>query len=447
MSNSAWLLLEGFLYLFTLLWSAFFSATETSLTSISAVRINQIAGHQDKTHPLFDWLKHPTKYLTTILVGNNIANIAGALIGGDFCRRLVMGLGHSESEALSGGIAFVAVTSSVLIFGEIIPKSYSRHHCETMAPRLAPWIAFIYRILKYPIRFFMVISNMIIRLFGGETTKEVPFVTSDDLKLMIEVGEKQGLLDIDEREMLHSIFELSETQIREVMTPRVEMVYVKLTDSLETVMKVFEQHDFSRVPVIEDNRDNVVGILYMKDLLHHWRKNEDSQDVVRRLMRPRIYVPQNKRVDDVLKQFQREKVHMAIVVDEYGGTSGLVTIEDILEEIVGEIHDEFDEEEEPITQVGDTTWIIDATVHPDDLYDALGLAWENEDEEFDSVAGFLLHLFGDLPKTGETIEHEGLRFTVMDANEKRINRVRVEKTNHQEKVSQEEASPEPEEPE
>ncbi len=447
MSNTAWMTAEGILYLVTLGVSSFFSAAETALTSISAVKINQIAGHDDKSHPLFDWLKNPTKYLTTILVGNNIANIAGALLGGDFFRRLFVSFGYPDEEALAAAVAFVVITSSVLIFGEIIPKSYSRHHCESVAPRLAPWVAFIYRILKYPIRFFMLISNMIIRLFGGETTKEVPFVTSDDLKLMIEVGEKQGLLDIDEREMLHSIFELSETQIREVMTPRVEMVYVKVTDTLETVLKAFEQHDFSRLPVIEDNRDNVVGILYMKDLLHHWHMNADSQDVVRKLMRPRIYVPENKRVDDVLKQFQREKIHMAIVVDEYGGTSGLVTIEDILEEIVGEIHDEFDEEEEPITKVGENTWVVDATVHPDDLYDALGLEWEDEEEEFDSVAGFLLHLRGDLPKTGEFIEHEGLKFTVMEANERRINRVRVEKVPKREKISTEALPSEPEEPE
>ncbi len=447
MTNTVLMTSEGVLYLITLGVSSFFSATETALTSISAVKINQIAGHEDKSHPLFDWLKNPTKYLTTILVGNNIANIAGALLMGDFCRRLFIGLGYLEEEALSGIIAFLVVTSSVLIFGEIIPKSWARHHCESMAPRLAPWVAFIYKILKYPIRFFMLISNMIIRLFGGESTKEVPFVTSDDLKLMIEVGEKQGLLDIDEREMLHSIFELSETQIREVMTPRVEMIYVKVTDPLETVLKAFEQHDFSRLPVIEDNRDNVVGILYMKDLLHHWHMNNDSQDVVRKLMRPRIYVPENKRVDEVLKQFQREKIHLAIVVDEYGGTSGLVTIEDILEEIVGEIHDEFDEEEEPITKVGETTWIVDATVHPDDLYEALGLEWEDEEEEFDSVAGFLLHLRGDLPKTGEVIEHEDIMFTVMEANEKRINRVRVEQIPKREKVPSETLSLEPEEPE
>jgi CBS domain containing-hemolysin-like protein len=427
MSNASWMMLEGFLYLITLGVSSFFSAAETALTSISAVKINQIAGHEDKSHPLFDWLQNPTKYLTTLLVGNNIANIAGALLVGDFFRNFILHVGKPEEEALAGGLAFVVATTTVLVFGEIIPKSYARHHCEPMAEWIAPWIAFIYRILKYPIRFFMTISNLIIRLFGGETTREVPFVTSDDLKLMIEVGQKQGLLDMDEREMLHSIFELSETPVREIMTPRVEMIYVTVTDPLDKVLKTFEEHDFSRLPVIEDNRDNVVGILYMKDLLHQWGMLVDGADVVRQLMRPRIFVPENKRVDDILKQFQREKIHMAIVVDEYGGTSGIVTIEDILEEIVGEIMDEFDEDEHQIVKVDANTWIIDATVHPDELYEALGSQWENPKEEYESIAGLLLQKRGDLPKTGEVIEHEGIRFTILEADERRISRVRVEK--------------------
>ncbi|MCL4734786.1 MAG: hemolysin family protein [Candidatus Omnitrophica bacterium] len=428
MSNLAWIFLEGFLFVLTLGISAFFSAAETALTSISAVRINQIAGLEDHKHPLHDWLRNPTKYLTTILVGNNISNIAGALLVGDFFRRLIIHFGYPDEEALAGGLAFVTATTLVLVFGEIIPKSYSRHHCERVAPRLAPSVSFIYRILQYPIRLFMIISNLIIRLFGGEKAYEVPFVTADDLKLMIEVGEKQGLLDIDEREMLHSIFELSETHVREVMTPRVEMIYVKVNDPIESVLDTFEKHDFSRLPVIEDNRDNVVGILYMKDVLHHIRTADSSDtDLVRNLMRPRIFVPENKRVDDVLKQFQREKTHMAIVVDEYGGTSGLVTIEDILEEIVGEIHDEFDEDENEISQVGENAWIVDATVHPEDLFDELGVPFQNDKEEYDSLAGFLLRQMRDLPKNGDKLDFDTFRFTILEADEKRITRVRIDR--------------------
>jgi CBS domain containing-hemolysin-like protein len=428
MSEGMWLVIEGFLILGSLGLSAFFSGSETALTSISAVKINQI-GKDDEHHPLFNWLRHPGRYLTTLLVGNTVVNIAGAIIAGDFCMRLlrVVYPGHPNLEPIAAGLAFISMTTLTLVFGEIIPKTYSRHHCETVAPRVAPPLTAIYRFLKIPIRILMTISNSIIRLFGGETSREVPFVTSDDLKLMIEVGEKQGLLDVDEREMLHSIFELSETQVREVMTPRVDMIYVRVTDPLDKVLKTFEEHDFSRLPVIEDNRDNVVGILYMKDLLHHWHLAEDSTDVVRKLMRPRLFVPENKRVDEVLKQFQREKTHMAVVVDEYGGTSGIVTIEDILEEIVGEIQDEFDEEESPIQKTGHETWVVDATIDPEDLEGELGFEWPWEKEEFDSLAGFLLDRLGDLPKPGEVVESEGLKFTILEADERRIHKVRLEK--------------------
>ncbi|MBW7938416.1 MAG: HlyC/CorC family transporter, partial [Candidatus Omnitrophica bacterium] len=188
------------------------------------------------------------------------------------------------------------------------------------------------------------------------------------------------------------------------------------------------KHDFSRLPVIEDNRDNVVGILYMKDVLHHIRTADSSDtDLVRNLMRPRIFVPENKRVDDVLKQFQREKTHMAIVVDEYGGTSGLVTIEDILEEIVGEIHDEFDEDENEISQVEENAWIVDATVHPEDLFDELGVPFQNDKEEYDSLAGFLLRQMRDLPKNGDKLDFDTFRFTILEADEKRITRVRIDR--------------------
>jgi CBS domain containing-hemolysin-like protein len=438
MSEGTWLLVEGLLFLLALLASGFFSAAETALTSISAVRINQIAGKQNERHPLFDWLKHPARYLTTLLVGNNIVNIAAALLAGDFCQRLLRMAypGSSNTEAWAAGLAFIVTTTLVLIFAEIIPKTYSRHHHETIAPRVARPINLVYKILKYPIRLFMTVSNMLIRLFGGETSSEIPFVTSEDLKLMIEVGERQGLLDLDEREMLHSIFELSETPVREVMTPRVDMIYVKVTDALDAVLRKFEEHGFSRMPVIDDNRDNIVGIINMRDLLHQLQRGAESEDVVRRLMRPCLFVPETKRVDDVLKQFQREKTHMAIVVDEYGGTAGLVTIEDILEEIVGEIQDEFDEEEPEIVSDGHGVWIVDATVHPEDIEDELGMEWPSGAEDYDSLAGLLLERVGDLPKEGDVVDFGSLRFTILEANERRITKVRIEKHSPEEKPAE-----------
>lgn len=422
------MLIEAFLVVISLGVSAFFSGSEVALTSINAVKASQIVGRDLDNHPLSDWLKNPSKYLTTLLVGNNISNIAGALVAGDFFRRVVL-IWRGESiagGALPGAMAFLSMTFLVLVFGEILPKVYCRQHHDTLGPRVVGPLRALYRILEYPIRFLMWISNMFIRLFGGEPSGQDVFVTADDLKTLIEVGQEQGLLEEGETEMLHSIFELSETPVREVMTPRVDMVYVEVTDELEKVLETFEDHDFSRIPVIDDNRDNVVGVLYMKDLLHRWRSEKINGSLVRDLMRPPLFIPESKRIDDVLEQFQREKTHIAIVVDEYGGTEGLVTIEDVLEEIVGEIEDEFDEVKELVIQTSEGTWIAEASVDLDDLEDELDVEW-SEDADYESLAGMLIESHGDLPKPNDVVEHDGFRFTILEANERKIDRVQIER--------------------
>lgn len=422
------MILEGAFILVALVVSAFFSGSEVALTSISAARIKKITGHENYSHPLSDWLENPGKYLTTLLVGNNITNIAATILAGDLSRRLVLTLGGPElaAGAAPGAAAFVVMTFMVLTFGEILPKVYFRQHHESMAPKVVGPILFLYRILNYPIRCLMWIANVFIRLFGGEPAPDAGFVTADDLKFLIEIGQKQGVLEEGEREMLHSIFELSETPIREVMTPRINMIYVNIKDNLHQVLETFEEHDFSRLPVIEDNRDNVVGILYMKDLLHRWRSDETNGDLVGSLMRPPLFVPESKRVDDLLEQFQKEKTHIAIVVDEYGGTGGLVTIEDLLEEIVGEIEDEFDQEADLVVVDPDGTWVAEASISLDDLADAVGVDW-SEKGAFESLGGLLLETHGDVPKTGEVMDVNGFRFTVLEADERRINKVRVQK--------------------
>ncbi|MCA9412159.1 MAG: HlyC/CorC family transporter, partial [Candidatus Omnitrophica bacterium] len=383
---------------------------------------------ENETHPLNDWLHNPGKYLTTLLVGTNVANIAASLIAGDFFRRLVVHFWGDEhgASSLPEVAAFFSMTFLVLVFGEIMPKIYCRHNHERLAPTMVVRLAGLYRIMRIPIRILMFISNLFIRLLGGEPSEEVSYVTADDLKVLIEVGQKQGLLEEGETEMLHSIFELSETPVREVMTPRVDMIYVNVRDSLHEVLAVFEEHDFSRLPVIEDNRDNVIGILYMKDLIHRWRDEDANGNIVRDLMRPALFVPESKRIDDILEQFRREKTHIAIVVDEYGGTEGLVTIEDVLEEIVGDIEDEFDQDKHLMEEISPGLWEVDAAIDAEDLEDEIGIVFP-EDVDFESLAGFLIERHGDLPKTGEEIAHEHYLFTILDADERRISKVRIER--------------------
>ncbi len=428
MDDSTILILEPLFIVLCLAVSAFFSGAEVALTSISTARISKIVGEDEETHPLHDWLHNPGKYLTTLLVGTNVANIAASLIAGDFFRRLVSQLGGESyaSGSLPEIAAFFSMTFLVLVFGEIMPKIYCRHNHERLAPWVVVWLATLYRFLRIPIRILMFISNLLIRLLGGEPSEEASYVTADDLKLLIEVGQKQGLLEEGETEMLHSIFELSETPVREVMTPRVDMIYVNVDDTLDVVLATFEEHDFSRLPVIEDNRDNVIGILYMKDLIHRWRDEDANGSIVRELMRPALFAPETKRIDDVLEQFRREKTHIAIVVDEYGGTEGLVTIEDVLEEIVGDIEDEFDQDKYILEEVSPGTWEVDAGIDAEDLEDEIGIVFP-EDADFESLAGFLIARHGDLPKSGEEMSYDEFQFTILDADERRISKVQIDK--------------------
>lgn len=445
MPDAWFLLVEPLLIVLCLMISAFFSGAEVALTSVGTARFSKILGDEGEDHPLQDWLHNPGKYLTTLLVGTNVANIAASLIAGDFFRRVVIRYWGVQqgSGALPEVAAFFSMTFLVLVFGQIMPKIYCRHNHERIAPWVVGRLAVLYRILRIPIRILMFVSNLLIRLFGGRPSDDLSFVTTDDLRTLIEVGQRQGVFEEGETEMLHSIFELSETPVREVMTPRVDMVYVNVNDSLDRVLETFEEQDFSRLPVIQDNRDNVIGILYMKDLLHRWREEDSNGHLVREMMRPALFVPESKRIDDVLEQFRREKTHIAIVVDEYGGTAGLVTIEDILEEIVGDIEDEFDEEENDVKEIAPGSWEVDASIDAEDLEDEIGVVFP-EDEGFESLAGFLIAKHGDLPRTGEELIHERHRFTILEADERRISKVRIDKLPEEETVEErieEEAPP------
>lgn len=439
-----WLLLaEAIAFLGFLMLSAFFSASETALTSISKFHAKKITPNGNGTSPLDVWIQDPNRILATLLVGNNIANVGASILAAFIAETLFSRAGLPQYRGIAGFTAFAFTTSSLLIFGEIIPKIYAKQHSERVASRVILYLNLFYSFpLKPFIRFFLGISNFVVRFFGGKTSAEGPFLTQDDIKTLIEVSQKEGVLEEEEREMIHSIIEFGDTIAKEVMVPRTDMVRLnvntKLRESLETAVAA----GHSRIPVYEERIDNIIGILYVKDLLAYWHralKEADDTQVhngvspgmeerfdLRSLLRNPVYVPETKKVSELLHEFQQQRTHMAIVVDEYGGTAGLITIEDVLEEIVGEIHDEYDREGALYRQLAEDRYEVDARISLFDLKEELEIDLP-EGEDFETLSGFISSVAGCVPEVGEVITWERYKMTILEGDERRITRVRIDR--------------------
>jgi len=416
--------------------SAFFSSSETAITSISKLHVEKLLEGGRKDSPLSLWLKDPNRILATLLVGNNIANVGASIVAAYIAAQV-----FPEDKGLAGFVAFTGTTGTLLIFGEIIPKIVAKMHFEAIAPRVIRPLNLLHFPFAPIIWVCLSLSNLVIRLLGGGPNRKAPFMTEDDVKLMIEVSEREGVLEEDEREMIHSIIEFGDTIAKEVMVPRTDMIRLQAGASLKESLRVTVAAGHSRIPVYEDRIDNIVGILYAKDLLAYWHKMHQAADGgavhsdlnglekdfnLKQLLREPTYVPETKKLSELLKEFQQERTHIAIVVDEYGGTAGLVTIEDVLEEIVGEIRDEHDVEGERYRTVGENRWEIDGRMTLSDLEYELEIELP-EGQDFETVSGLVSAITGRVPEVGESMEYEGYRLTVLDGDERHVKRVCLER--------------------
>ena len=318
----------------------------------------------------------------------------------------------------------VAMTVVLLIFGEILPKTIAVGSGDRTALRLAPILNFVTRVLSPVTTAFLWITDGLVRLFGGRPHAG-PYVTEDDIKTIVNVGVEQNVLEEQERELIHSIIEFGDTIVREVMTPRTEMVAVAVTSSPRRALDLVIADGYSKLPVYDETIDNVIGVVHDRELLIALANGTIATTSVRSLMRPVTLVPENKRISELLREMQRGKYSLAIVLDEYGGTAGLVTMEDLLEEIVGEIRDEHDEgEEEPIRRLGPGEAVVEAGTNIEDVNNALGISLPHE--EFETIGGYTVGLFGRLPREGEEIAAtEGVRLRVDRTRGRRILAVRV----------------------
>lgn len=403
------------LLIILLLMSGFFSMSETALMALSKIRIRHMVDEGVKGAKLVEKLSEdPSRLLGAILIGNNIVNIGASALATSVA---VKAIGESGV-----GLVTIIMTILVLIFGEITPKSIAKQNSEKVALKVSKTINIIVKLFRPFIAVFTAISSVFIRLLGGDPKATEPFITEEELKTMVGVSEEEGVLEDVEKEMIFNVFEFADSQVKDVMVQRVDIVAVDINATYEEVIDVIKTEQFSRIPVYNQNIDDVVGILNVKDLIMASKSNENFK--VSDYMREPYYTFEYKKIVELFKEMQKTRSHMAVVLDEYGGNVGIVTIEDLIEEIVGEIEDEYDDEtDSDIIVVKEDEYIVDGSARLDHIGDLIGVTMESE--EFDSVGGLVIGELGRFPEKNEEVKVNNIRFVVEDIDKNRIKKVRI----------------------
>jgi CBS domain containing-hemolysin-like protein len=400
------------LFVACLLLSAFFSGSEVALISITRAKVRTLVNEGRKGAERLAAVKDaPNHFLITILIGNNIVNVAAASIATAITISIFGDIGV--------GIATFVVVILLLFFGEIGPKMYATRHTDKMAIAVSAPILVLSRIFS-PL---VVLIEKVTARLGVSVTE--PAVTEEEIREWIEVGKEEGTIEQEEREMLYSVLEFGDTIAREIMTPRVDVALVEDTNSPESALRLFNETGFSRIPVFREQVDNIIGVLNVKDVfsaLMSGNKNIPIKDV----MYDPFFVPETKKIDDLLKELQVRKVQMAVVLDEYSSFVGIVTVEDILEELVGDILDEFDKEEPEIQKVSEGIYVVDATVWVEDLNDELDISLPMH-ESYETIGGLLIDRLGHIPHPGESvyIQESHVTLVVLQMLSRRIVKVKM----------------------
>lgn len=412
-----------------LFFAGFLAGTESALSSLSRVFIEErSAGKKRGARALVKFSSEPSRFLNVVLLVRKAAEFGAAALVAQVALNQI----SNQREALAITVIVMVVASYVLV--GVGPRTLGKQHPERWALPGAVVAVLLARVLSPLTRLLIALGNA---LTPGKGFKQGPFSTEAEFRDLVDQARERGFVEEDEHEMIHSVFELGDTLVREVMVPRTEMVYIERNKSLRQALSLALRSGYSRIPVIGEDLDDIVGIAYIKDLAkrsHDFREAEQLETVAD-LMRAANFVPENKMADELLKEMQSEQIHLAIVVDEYGGTAGLVTIEDILEEIVGEISDEFDDDDdEQLEQLSERKYRAKARIHLEDLESELGIEFENEDKEaVDTLGGLLGKHIGQVPIPGSEITIGNWRFTAERpvGRRKRVGTVLIENVVHQ----------------
>jgi len=412
--------------------SAFFSSSEIAMFSLPAHRTEALVEDAVPGSETLKQLKSdPHRLLVTILVGNNLVNIAMSSIATGL-------LAIYFEQGVAVALATFGVTAIVLLFGESAPKSYAVENTESWALTIAKPLKAAEKFLLPLILLFDYLTRIVNKITGGRSAIETSYVTREEIQDIIETGEREGVLDEEEREMLQRTLRFNDTIAKEVMTPRLDMTAVSKDSSVREALETAIQSGHARLPVYEVSLDNVIGVVHIRDLVRDLDYGEKfSEDILLSdLIEPTLHVPESKNVDDLLTEMRAERLHMVIVIDEFGTTEGLVTMEDLTEEIVGEILE--GEEEEPIEFIGDDTVTVKGEVNIEEVNEALELELP-EGEEFETIAGFIFNRAGRLVEEGETITYEGVEIRIEQVENTRIMKARIVRLNPDDGVDAEEA--------
>ncbi|ENZ04010.1 HlyC/CorC family transporter [Clostridium thermobutyricum] len=400
-----------------LILSGFFSMSETALMALSKIRIRHLVEEGVKGAKLVEKLtENPNKLLGGILIGNNIVNIGASSIATSLAVR-IFGADSDMAIAISTGV----MTVLVLIFGEITPKSIAKQKSEQVALKVSKPIQFCVGVFKPFVIIFTTISSIFIKILGADPKATEPFITEEELKTMVGVSEEEGVLEDVEKEMIFNVFDFADSQVKDVMIQRVDVTAIDINDDYKEILRVIKEEQFSRIPVYDDSIDNIIGVLNVKDLIIAGERKGEFK--VKDYMREAFFTFEFKKITELFNEMKKTRNHLAIVLDEYGGTVGIVTIEDLIEEIVGDIEDEYDQERDMIEVIKEDEYIVDGSSRLDDVSELIGVNMESE--EFDSVGGLIIGALGRIPEDKEEVIIDRIKFIVEEVDKNRIKKVRI----------------------
>lgn len=394
--------------------SAFFSSAETALTTVNKMKMRSLAESGDKSaERVMKIVENPGKMLSTILVGNNIVNLSASSL----MTTLTMEVFGSAAVGIATGI----LTLLILVFGEITPKTLSTIYSDKIALAYSGAVYWLMVVLTPVIFFVNQLSRAVLLLLRVDPNKKKEAITEDELRTIVEVSHEEGVIEIEEKKMINNVFDFGESVARDIMVPRIDMAFVDVEATYEELMGIFRKERFTRMPVYEESTDNVIGIINMKDLILY---DQDQPFSVRDFLRQPLYTYEFKKTSELMIEMRKTFNNIVIVLDEYGATAGLITLEDLLEEIVGEIRDEYDQDEEDeVKELEPGEYLVNGSTKLDDLNERLDLDLESED--YDSIGGLVIGLLDHLPEEGEEVTYENLRLVVECVEKNRIDKIHL----------------------